>query len=152
MKPLLVLLIVFAAGCLTHYLLFEEINFSLCARISMTAMLIFTAIGHFVYTKGMVLMLPTFIPFKREVVLLTGIFEILIGFVLLIPTYKIYAGWVLIGFLILVLPANIHAAINKVDYQKASFNGYGIKYLWFRIPLQLFFIGWIYLSTIFSRT
>ena len=49
---------------------------------------------------------------------------------------------------VLALPANIYAAIKRVDYQKATFNGSGANYLWFRIPLQILFIVWMYLSCI----
>jgi hypothetical protein len=41
------------------------------------------------------------------------------------------------------LSANINAAIHKVDYEKATYEGPGISYLWFRIPLQLLFIAWV---------
>jgi hypothetical protein len=40
-------------------------------------------------------------------------------------------------------PGNIKAAVNHIDYQKGTNNGPGPTYLWFRIPLQLFFIGWV---------
>ena len=41
-------------------------------RIAMSAMLAFTAVAHFVFTKGMTMMLPDFIPYKIETVYLTG--------------------------------------------------------------------------------
>ena len=34
------------------------------------------------------------------------------------------------------------------DYQKATVDGNGLNYLWFRIPLQLLFIAWAYISSI----
>lgn len=37
----------------------------------------------------------------------------------------------------LILPANIYAAMNNVDHEKASVAGKGMNYLWFRIPLQI---------------
>jgi uncharacterized membrane protein len=48
----------------------------------------------------------------------------------------------------LLLPANIKAAKEHIDYQKGNFEGSGLKYLWFRMPLQILFILWIYLSAI----
>jgi len=45
---------------------------------------------------------------------------------------------------ILILPANVYAAINKIDYEKGNYSGNGLKYLWFRIPLQIFFIEWVW--------
>ena len=30
------------------------------------------------------------------------------------------------------------------NYKEANYTGPGPEHLWFRIPLQLFFIGWLY--------
>lgn len=111
-------------------------------------MLVFTAIGHFAFTKGMSMMIPKIIPYKETFVHLTGIFEIILAIGLLVPRVKYISGWALIIFLILMLPANIVAALNKVDYQNATLDGNGLTYLWFRIPLQLLFIIWTYMSAI----
>ncbi|MFN4365464.1 hypothetical protein [Chryseobacterium hispalense] len=148
MKPLLILLSAFSVSFLMIKIFRGNFNFSLSARAAMSAMLIFTAVGHFIFIKGMSMMLPDFIPFKTEIVYLTGIFEILAAIGILVPEIRITTGWLLIIFFILILPSNIYAAINHIDYQKATFNGNGISYLWFRIPLQIFFIVWVYLSAI----
>lgn len=117
-------------------------------RIAMAAMLLFTAVGHFAFTRGMSMMLPAFVPGKTVVVYLTGILEIAAAVALLVPGWKEPAGWFLILFLVLLLPANIYAALKHVDYQQATFKGRGPAYLWFRVPLQLFFIVWVYLSAV----
>lgn len=93
-------------------------------------------------------MIPEFIPFKESVVYLSGIFEILLALGLLIPKFQTVSGWVLIVFLLLLLPANIYASVNNVNYQKGTFDGNGLIYLWFRIPLQILFIVWTYFSAI----
>ena len=92
----------------------------------------------------MALMLPSFFPFKKQIVWLTGIVEIMAALVLLLPAWKHIAAIFLIIFFILILPANIYAAIKKADYQKGNYEGLGINYLWFRVPLQVFFIAWVY--------
>jgi uncharacterized membrane protein len=88
-------------------------------------------------------MLPSFLPFKKEIVRLTGLIEVAGAIGLLIPTARYATVMALIIFFILILPANILAALKKVDYQKGANDGPGISYLWFRIPLQLFFIAWV---------
>jgi uncharacterized membrane protein len=148
MKPLIVLLVVFSVSVLGAKIFTGKYEFSLSARIGMCSMLFFTATGHFVFAKGMSLMIPSFIPFKTEVVFLTGLLEILLGIGLLIPSLRIYSAWALIIFFIVLLPANINAAIRHIDYQKGTFDGSGLTYLWFRVPLQLIFIAWTYLSAI----
>ncbi|MEE9362417.1 MAG: hypothetical protein V3U92_07460 [Cellulophaga sp.] len=148
MKPLIVLLVSFLIALIVVKIVQKQYYFALSARIAMAIMLVFTAMGHFVYTKGMSMMLPEFIPFKDNFVYLTGIFEMLLAVTLLIPKLKVLSGWTLIIFLLLMLPANIYASINNVNYQKGTFDGNGIMYLWFRIPLQVLFIVWTYVCTI----
>lgn len=148
MKPLIVLLSVFAVSLLTTKFVRGNFELALSGRIAMSAMLVFTAVAHFSFTKGMAMMLPDFIPFKTETVYLTGIIEIAAAIGLFIPNFRIVTAWLLIAFLILILPANIYAAIKHIDYQKGTFDGNGLTYLWFRVPLQILFIIWVYLSSI----
>ena len=148
MKPLIVLLTNFLITLLVIKFFKKEWNFAFSARIAMSIMLVFTAIAHFVFTKGMSMMIPDFVPFKENVIYLTGIFEILLAIGFQIPKFRIISGWLLIVFLLFMLPANIYASIHKVNYQKGTFDGNGLLYLWFRIPLQILFIIWTYISTI----
>ena len=96
----------------------------------------------------MAMMMPDFIPYKFELVYFTGIIEIAAAIGLLIPKLKVITAWLLIAFFILLLPANINAAINHIDYEKGTFDGDGVGYLWFRVPLQILFIVWTYISSI----
>ena len=148
MKPLIILLSSFLISLLVIKIINKEYDFALSGRIAMSIMLLFTAIGHFAFTKGMSMMIPNFIPHKETFVHLTGIFEILLAIGLLIPRLKYISGWILIIFLLLMLPANIYASIHNINYQKGTFDGNGLAYLWFRIPLQFLFIIWTYFSAI----
>jgi len=96
------------------------------------------------------MMIPKIIPFKTEIIYLTGFLEILLGICLLIPKLSVYSGWILIVFFLLLIPANIYASMKHIDYQKGTFYGNGLAYLWIRIPLQIIFIVWTYLSSIKS--
>ena len=148
MKPLIVLLSVFAISLAINKIFRGNYEFALSGRIAMSVMLLFTAIGHFAFTKGMSMMLPDFIPFKTETVYLTGIIEIAAAIGLFVPNFRIVTAWLLIVFFILILPTNIYASIKHIDFQKGTFGGHGLTYLWFRIPLQILFIAWTYLSVI----
>ena len=148
MKPLLVLLSSFVVAIFVIKIVTKDFDLALAARIAISIMLCFTAIGHFVFTKGMSMMIPSFIPFKTNLVHLTGLFEILLAIGLLVPRFKVVSGWALVIFLCLLLPANVYAAIHNIDYQKGTLDGNGLSYLWFRIPLQFLFIAWTYFSSI----
>jgi uncharacterized membrane protein len=148
MKPLFVLLGAFVISLIVTKIFTKTFEYSLSGRIAMAVMLVFTAIGHFAFTKGMTMMLPHFIPFKTAVIYLTGIFEIIAAIGLLIQNVRVWTGWTLILLFVLLLPANVYAAIHHIDYQNGTSGGNGIIYLWFRIPLQILFIVWTYLSAI----
>lgn len=148
MKPLIVLLLSFTISVFAIKINTKAYDLALAARIAMSIMLLFTAMGHFVFTKGMTMMIPGFIPFKESFVHLTGVFEILLAVGLLVPKFTNISGWALIVFLLLMLPANIYAAMHHVNYQKGTFDGNGPPYLWFRVPLQILFIVWIYICAV----
>jgi uncharacterized membrane protein len=145
MKPLIVLLLVFGISLAVTKLI-NNYNIRLSAQIAMAVMMVFTSIGHFIYTRGMAMMLPSFIPFKKEVVYLTGMLEIASAAGLLIPATRTITAWLLIIFFTVLTPANINAAIKHLNMEKGTYDGSGPKYLWFRVPLQVLFIGWVYVS------
>ena len=151
MKPLIVLIVVFLLSLAGTRLIEGEIHYSLSGRIAMSVMLLFTTIGHFKFAEGMSKMIPTFIPNKKQVVYFTGLIEIAAAVGLLIPSTQKFTAWLLILFFILILPANVNAALKQVDYEKPDNKGLGAQYLWFRIPLQVFFIGWVYLFALIER-
>ena len=151
MTPFIVLLAVFSISLISLKIGRGRYHVALSARIAMAAMLLFTAMGHFKFAQGMSMMLPGFIPYRVTIVYLTGIIEIAAAVGLLLPNLRVLTGWLLIVFFILILPANIYAAIHQVDYQQATFEGPGASYLWFRVPLQLFFILWVYFSCINTK-
>ncbi|MEO0330724.1 MAG: hypothetical protein AAF223_03415, partial [Bacteroidota bacterium] len=130
----------------------KEYKLQLAGRIAMAVMLMFTAIGHFIFPEGMAAMIPSFFPFKKFTVAFTGILEILFAIGLLTYRDKKRIDSLVIIFFLLVLPVNIHAAIEGVNYQTGALDGPGVAYLWFRIPLQLFFIAWVYFSSASIRT
>ena len=143
MKPLIVLLISAVGTLLVAHFISGGWDYLIAGNIAMAIMLLFTALGHFVYWKGMIMMVPGFIPAKRQMVFLVGIFEVIFAVGLCVPSFRRLTADLLILFFLLVLPANINAAQKSVNYQEATFEGRGANYLWLRIPMQLFFIAWV---------
>ncbi|UOE51822.1 hypothetical protein MTO98_12110 [Mucilaginibacter sp. SMC90] len=143
MKVLLVLIISFILTVVISRLFVDEWNIILSGNIAMMLMLWFASLGHFMFTKGMVMMMPAFIPFKGALVYLTGVMEIILGPLLIINSTRHIAGIILLIMFVVMLPVNINAAIKRVNFEKATYDGSGKSYLWFRIPLQLWFIAWV---------
>jgi uncharacterized membrane protein len=98
----------------------------------------FVTVGflHFLRTKSFERIIPKGLPFKRELVLVSGVFEILGGIGLVVPFSRQFAGKGLVALLVAVFPANINMAVNKIDF--------GViprKVLWWRLPVQIALIG-----------
>jgi len=114
-------------------------------RLAMAVLLIFTGSAHFYKTEEMSRMLPEFVQYKVIIIYVTGLLQLLGAIGILIPSLQKLAGICLMIMFIGFLPANIYAAFNHVDF---GGHIYGPRYLLFRIPLQLFFVWWIYRYTI----
>lgn len=110
-------------------------------RLGVLLVFAFTGVGHFIKAEAMTQMLPPWTPIRVPLIYLTGFFELIAGLAVLFPPISRHAGIVLCAFLILILPCNIYAAWNRVDF---GGHGIGPAYLLVRVPLQLFLIGWVY--------
>lgn len=151
MKPLAVLVSTFIILCSISFLLSNHINFSLCGRIAMALMLVFTGISHFIYTDGMELIIPDNFGegFKRRIVLASGDLEFALAASLLLPDLARISGIIGMLYFFAIVPANIIACLKKVSIERGNYTGHGLAYLWFRIPLQIFFIVWIYYFSVY---
>jgi uncharacterized membrane protein len=118
---------------------------SLRGRIGVSLVFAFTAVGHFIKTSAMTQMLPGWVPMRISLIYLTGIFELLAAVAVLITPLARPTGLALCIFLLLILPSNVYAALQRVDF---GGHGAGPVYLLVRIPLQLFLIGWVYWFTV----
>jgi uncharacterized membrane protein len=112
--------------------------------VGLSLFFIFTSIGHFVRTEGMATMLPPFVPYRVELIYLTGVLELLGAIGVWIPRLTRLTGFLLILMLAGLLPVNVYSAINRVDF---GGHGAGPAYLLARVPFQLFVIWWTYFAT-----
>jgi uncharacterized membrane protein len=132
--------IILALLLIPYWLLgFARVRNELRGRISLALVFLFTGIGHFVKTAEMAQMLPGWVPNREVIIQLTGVLELAAAAALLAPRWSRAAGIFLCIFLVAVFPANIYAAIERVDF---GGHGAGVVYLAVRLPLQLLLIGW----------
>ena len=92
----------------------------------------------------MAAMLPPAIPYRIELIYLTGVLEFLGALGVWIPGLMRLTGVCLILMLVGILPANIYSAINHVEF---GGHAAGPAYLLIRVPFQLFVIWWTYFAT-----
>jgi uncharacterized membrane protein len=117
----------------------QIISLLFAARLGLAFLMFITGLTHFTQTDGMRLLLPTWVPAARELILVTGVLEIVAGIGLLIERTARYTAGFLIVFFIAVFPANVWAAFNLIDYGGHSM---GPAYLLVRGPLQALLILW----------
>lgn len=88
--------------------------------------------------------MPPFLPAHREIVAVSGFFEMLGGLGVMLPLTRSAAGWGLIALLIAVFPANIYMALDTEKFGKLA----PAWILYGRLPLQFVLIWWVWSATI----
>ena len=96
-------------------------------------------ISHFTSPIWYVQIVPPYLPYKLELVYISGLFEILFGVMLFFKKTRFLAGWGLILLLIAVYPANIYLAQTN----GAAMNTTPLI-AWGRLPVQFIFVGLAY--------
>ncbi len=106
--------------------------------------LISIGILHFVSPEPFIKIVPSILPYPLALVYISGIFEILGGFGLLIPSFSRATAWGIIALFIAVFPANINQAINQISLEGVPDN----PWLYYaRLPLQAVLIAWAWWYT-----
>jgi uncharacterized membrane protein len=109
----------------------------------MAALYIFAGINHFRMPKFYYNITPPYLlKFKKEINIISGWAEIILGIGLLIPAVSSYAAWGIIALLIAVYPANIYHLQAKGAGMKVPIWG-----LWVRLAFQFVLIAWAYWHT-----
>ncbi len=108
--------------------------------------MIAAGIMHFVNPTFFLKIMPPYLPLHNELVLVSGIFEVLLGVLLLVPAYSRWAAWGIIALLIAVFPANLHV------YQRQELISASSLVHLLRLPLQGVFILWAFWYTRPSKT
>jgi len=106
---------------------------------------VLAGLAHFVRTDYYLPMMPLYLPAHRELVLLSGVAEVVLGIAVLIPQTRRLAAWGVILLLIAIFPANLHIALHNVPLFGAA-EGAGI-WNWVRLPFQLVLIAWAWWYT-----
>jgi uncharacterized membrane protein len=96
-------------------------------------------IGHFISAGFFIMAMPDYLPYHQELVLISGVFEVLGAIGLLVPKTRLLAGYGLIALILAVYPANINMALHPEKYHNIS-----VFFLYLRLPMQLLFIWFVW--------
>jgi uncharacterized membrane protein len=117
-------------------------SFTLVMRWLLGVLFVLAGVNHFVNPDFYIKIMPPYLPWHQELVAVSGVAEVVLGILLLIPKSTVLAAWGLIALLIAVFPANLHMALNAELYPQFS-----PVALWVRLPLQGVLIAWAYWFT-----
>ena len=111
-------------------------------KVLFAILFISAGVLHFTNPEFFVRIVPPVLPAPLFLVYLSGVFEIGLGILLLVPKFSRLAAFGLIALLIAVFPANIYMALNP-----QNFADYNPLMLYLRLPIQFLLIAWAYWFT-----
>ncbi|TPV96970.1 MAG: DoxX family membrane protein [Myxococcales bacterium FL481] len=109
-------------------------------RFALAGLFLFTGVSHFALPRTLAAMVPAWFPAPELAVYASGAVEIALAVALASRVAIRRPRWVAavtIALLVGLLPFNIYAAWAGVGPS----GEYGLAYLWFRVPVQLLWIG-----------
>lgn len=117
-------------------------NLKIFAKCIFALLFIGGGINHVVNPAVYMRMMPAYLPAHEFLVLLSGIAEIALGILLLVPRTSVLAAWGLIALLVAVFPANLEMALHPEHFPELPVMG-----LWIRLPIQGLLIWWAWVYT-----
>jgi uncharacterized membrane protein len=95
--------------------------------------------AHFFVAEFFIMAMPDYLGYHKELVAISGLFEILGAIGILVPQTRLLAGYGLIALIIAVYPANINMALHPKEFTEiAEF------LLYIRLTFQILFIWFVW--------
>jgi uncharacterized membrane protein len=102
--------------------------------------MIVAGVMHFVIPDFYVAIMPAYLPWHLALVLLSGVFEIVLGVAVFVPKLRSLAGWGLVALFVAVWPANLWMATDGLG-------GISPVAAWGRVALQPLLMVWAWAVT-----
>ncbi len=113
------------------------------SRRILSVAFITAGILHFLRPEMYEQIMPDYLPAHRELVLASGVTEILGGAMSMHPATRRYGGWMNVITLLGVTPAHIHMLQHQDRYKKIP-----AAALWARLPIQVGMLYLVYRATL----
>lgn len=113
------------------------------------ALFVTAGITHFTATGFFLQIVPPFLPAPLAIVYVSGVFEILLGILVLLPATRAAAARGLVVLLLAVFPANVYMAVANLQlHDPPVWMGQPTPLqLWLRLPLQFVLVAWAWTYT-----
>ena len=114
-------------------------------KLSLFVMSVFymgAGVNHFWHSEFYLRIMPPWLPWHNELVIISGVCEVGFGMLLLFSSTRKLAAWGIVLLLIAIFPANIQMMLNYYNESNPK--------LWItilRLPLQIILILWAYSFT-----
>ena len=102
-------------------------------------------IMHFVNSAFFTRIVPDYLPWHAALVYVSGVCEIVLGVLVLLPASRGLAAWGIIALLLAVFPANINMLVHRIPMREGM--PPNMLALWVRLPLQGVLIAWAWWYT-----
>jgi uncharacterized membrane protein len=112
-------------------------------RWLMALLYVAAGLNHFLRPAFYAVMIPPYLPAPQLLVTVSGLAEIALGILVVVPRVSRLAAWGVIALLIAVFPANLYMAQHPEHFPQFSRSA-----LLIRLPIQLVLILWAYWYTI----
>jgi len=96
-------------------------------------------IAHFVFMDFFAMSIPDYLRYPRELVIISGVFELFGAIGILVPQTRLLAGYGLIALIIAVYPANINMALHPEQFKNLP-----ALFLYIRLPFQFLFVWFVW--------
>lgn len=112
------------------------------ALVALGLLFVAAGVNHFLNPDVYVGIMPPWLPAHRELVALSGAFEIAGGLGVFVVPLRARAGWGLVALLVAVFPANLHMALHAEQFPSLPEPA-----LWARLPIQGVLMAWAWWAT-----
>ena len=104
----------------------------------MSLLYIIVGIKHFINPDFFINIVPNYICYKKEAVLLSGLIEVILGILLFFKQTRKIAAWGIILLLIAVFPSNIYLYVSEIARGKIGISKLqALVRMFFQIPLLI---------------
>ncbi|HEY6400676.1 MAG TPA: MauE/DoxX family redox-associated membrane protein [Blastocatellia bacterium] len=110
-------------------------TFKIVMKFLFAASFILAGFNHFRDHDFYMRIMPPYLPWHSALHLTAGVFEIVLGVMLLIHRFQILAAWGLIALLLAFFSVHIHMIVHHDQYEV------GLNLLWIRFFLQFVLIA-----------
>lgn len=101
-----------------------------------------SGINHFRVPDFYINIMPLYMPLHRELVLLSGLTEIIAGVMVAVPALTRWGAWFILAHLAIFMTVHVDMIANADRYPDIP-----LVVLWIRIPVQALFALWAYWFT-----